>query len=152
MDPLVFLIVDNLRSAHRGLLCFESWDNGGLPGGPVGGHQARNTDRRARGNSARPSGQDPSARLINGFASQGGPASRAARPPPATPHACAAAQTSATARQRPQPAITRTRAGTFTRRDHPPDEMANYKRPLPQPREEISDSASPVGARRKADL
>jgi len=34
-------------------------DTGGLPGGPVGGHQARNTDRRARGNNARPSGQRP---------------------------------------------------------------------------------------------
>jgi hypothetical protein len=31
----------------------------GCPGAPVGGHQARNTDRRARGNSARPSGQGP---------------------------------------------------------------------------------------------
>ena len=31
----------------------------GLPGVPVGGHQARNTDRRARGNGARLSGQGP---------------------------------------------------------------------------------------------
>ena len=31
----------------------------GCPGAPVGGHQARNTDRRARGNSVRPSGRGP---------------------------------------------------------------------------------------------
>jgi hypothetical protein len=89
MHPLVFLIIDNLRSAHRGLLSLTRRDNRGLPGGPVGGHQARNTDRRAQGNSARPSGQDPSARLLDGFASQSEPASRAARPtlPPAPPSA-----------------------------------------------------------------
>jgi len=46
---------------------------------------ARNTDRRARGNRARPSGQDPSARLGNGLAAQSGPASRAARTHPRTP-------------------------------------------------------------------
>src|SRR5271165_2788986 len=34
MDPLVFLIVNHLRSAHRGLLCWGLLDNGGLPGGP----------------------------------------------------------------------------------------------------------------------
>jgi hypothetical protein len=46
---------------------------------------ARNTDRRAQGNTARLSGQDPSARLGNGFASQSEPTSRAARTHPRTP-------------------------------------------------------------------
>ena len=46
---------------------------------------ARNTDRRAQGNRARPSGQDPSARLGNGLAAQSGPTSRAARTHPRTP-------------------------------------------------------------------
>jgi hypothetical protein len=46
---------------------------------------ARNTDRRAQGNTARPSGQDPSARLGNGFTSQSEPTSRAARTHPRTP-------------------------------------------------------------------
>ena len=34
---------------------------------PVSRHQARNTDRRAQGNSARPSGQDPSSQVVYGF-------------------------------------------------------------------------------------
>ena len=37
MHPLVLLIVDHLRSAHRGLLCLTCRDSSGLPGGPVGG-------------------------------------------------------------------------------------------------------------------
>jgi len=65
----------------------------GCPGVPVGGRKARNTDRRAQGNRARPSGQDPSARLRNGFASQEAPTSRAARTHPHTPHPGTAAPT-----------------------------------------------------------
>jgi hypothetical protein len=61
----------------------------GCPGAAVGGHQARNPDRRAQGNSRRPSGQGPGARLSNGFAAQGPPASagspRLTLPPP-RPH------------------------------------------------------------------
>ena len=111
MHPLVLLVIDNLRFrlAHRShLLCLTCGITAGCPGVPVGGHQARNTDRRAQGNSARPSGQDPSARLIDGFASQGAPASRAARTKPSHPHARTAAQTPAETRQRPPPPATRT--------------------------------------------
>ncbi len=44
----MFLVVDYLRSAHRGhLLGLAYMGHGELPGGPVGGHQARNTDRRS---------------------------------------------------------------------------------------------------------
>ncbi len=109
VHPLVFLVVDNLRFrlAHRGhLLCLTGGIEAGGPGVPVGGHQARNTDRRARGDSARPSGQDPSARLSNGFASQSCPASRAAAPtvPPREPQR---STNPAVTRQQPQPAQTR---------------------------------------------
>ena len=74
---------------------------------------ARNTDRRARGNRARPSGQDPSARLGNGLAAQSGPASRAARTHPRTPRPCRNADPSHSAaatpaRDHPQ------RSGIFT--------------------------------------
>jgi hypothetical protein len=45
------------------LTAATSWawpiDTASCPGVPDGGHQARNTDRRTRGNTARPSGQDP---------------------------------------------------------------------------------------------
>src|SRR5215469_14403446 len=60
----------------------------GCPGATVGGYQPRNPDRRAQGNSRRPSGQGPGARLSNGFTAQGPPASRAAPTtlPPARPH------------------------------------------------------------------
>ena len=84
------------------------------------GAQARNTDRRAQGNRARPSGQDPSARLRNGFASQEAPASRAARTHPATPRARTAAPTPAKRRQRPQPETTCTGQRFSRRGDHPP--------------------------------
>ena len=108
-----------------GLLTAASyaWADGipaGCPGVPVGGRSGRNTDRRARGNRARPSGQDPSARLRNGFASQEAPASRAARTHPATPRARTAAPTPARRRQRPQPETTCTGQRFSRRGDHPP--------------------------------
>src|SRR5215472_4670910 len=88
----------------------------GCPGVPDGGHQARNTDRRAQGNIARPSGQDPSARLIYGFVFHSAPTSRAARPtvpPPAHPHQPQPARDSSPSPPRPAP------ARIFTPRDHP---------------------------------
>jgi hypothetical protein len=79
-------------------------------------HQARNTDRRARGNTARPSGHDPSAELRSGFAFQEEPASRAARPH--CPHPAR--------RHKPRPGRGRGpvrpdphRPRIFTQRDHP---------------------------------
>ena len=89
----------------------------GCPGVPVGGHQARNTDRRARSSKKRPSGQDPSAKLTDGFASQRQPASRAARTHPAT-RTPAAQHDPAAARQQPSPPRPAP-ARIFTRRDHP---------------------------------
>jgi hypothetical protein len=50
-----------------------------------------------------PQVKDPSAGLIDGFAFQGGPASRAARYHSPAPHACSTARTPAALRQRPQP-------------------------------------------------
>jgi len=72
---------------------------------------------RSRGNTARPSGQDPSARPLNGFAPQGGPASRTARTtlPPRTTTAAQAKRGSSPSPLRPAPAT------IFTWRDHPPD-------------------------------
>jgi hypothetical protein len=75
IDPFMLLVIDDLRSAHRFLLCWNRWDRSGCPGVPVGGFQARNTDRRAQGNSVRPSGPDPSARLTNGLPVHRTPAS-----------------------------------------------------------------------------
>ena len=92
----------------------------GCPGVPVGGHQARNTDRRARGNSARPSGQDPSARLKTG--SHPKSAGVTGSPPPPS-HAASAARTparrgSGPARRDPH------RPGFSRRATIPPDEKA----------------------------
>jgi hypothetical protein len=75
---------------------------------PLRGRYSSCATWRSRGNSARPSGQDPSARLSNGFASQSCPASRAARPYRPTPRALSPVRTPAVTRQQPQPAQTRT--------------------------------------------
>ena len=90
--------------------------NGELPGGPVGGHQARNTDRRARGKTAQPSGHDPSAELRSGFAFQEKPALREARPHcphPAGRHKPRPGRGGGPARPDPH------RPRIFTQRDHP---------------------------------
>ena len=86
---------------------------------------ARNTDRRARGNSARPSGQDPSARLANGIASQEHPASRAARTTLPPRHLQRDANPGL-ARQRPQPAATRTVPDFHATRPSPRMRWAGY--------------------------
>jgi hypothetical protein len=105
MDPLVLLVVDYLRSAHRGhLLVLACGITASCPGVTVGGHQARNTDRRAQGNNARPSGHDPSATLRCGFTFQEEPASRAARPHCPIPHGgTSAGPDAAAAPARPDP-------------------------------------------------
>jgi len=105
MDPLVLLVVDYLRSAHRGhLLVLACGITASCPGVTVGGHQARNTDRRAQGNNVRPSGHDPSATLRSGFAFQEEPASRAARPHCPIPHGgTSAGPDAAAAPARPDP-------------------------------------------------
>ena len=70
-----------------------------------------------------PQVKDPSARLNHGFASQGAPASRAARAHCPTAHAPMQHQPSRNAAAS-QPAATGT-GPIFTPRDHSPDEMAN---------------------------
>jgi hypothetical protein len=98
----------------------------GCPGAPAGGHQARNTDRRARGNSVRPSGRGPQR---SGLWTGSYPKDRrrheqpAPTLPPARPHARTPAPTATTPRQRPHPP--RPAPWPFSRsRDHPPDAMA----------------------------
>ena len=114
----------------------DLWIAAGCPGVPVSGHQARNTDRLARGNSARPSGQDSSARLTDGFASQGAPTSQAGRPHPPAPQPATQHKPGRNAAAAPPP---QPPARPRFSRDAtiPPDEMANCEDP---------DNSIPVAA------
>ena len=88
---------------------------------PLRGRYSSCATWRSQGNTARPSGHDPSARLTAGFAFQVAPASRAARPHRSIPHGGTnPGQDAAAAPTRRDPAPTQ----IFTPRDHPPDEMA----------------------------
>ena len=70
-----------------------------------------------------PQVKTPAPGWLDGFVTQGPPASRATRTHCPIPAARRAARTPAVTRQRPPPAATRT-ARIFTQRDHPPDVMA----------------------------
>ena len=96
----------------------------GCLGAMVGGHQARNPDRRTQGNSRRPSGQGPGAGLSKGLAAQGPPASTSSPPPtlpPAPPHRRADSNHQAAATQ---PVTTRTTSGISRPATVPRDETA----------------------------
>ena len=128
IDPLVLLVVDHLRShlCHRShLLCLSRWVNQRAARGPrSAGNKARNTDRRAQGNSVRPSGQGPSAqacgrvRIPKSAGVTGNPHSLSPTRAPARQHDRQPPSGSDPRPPRPAP-------WPFSRpRDHPPDEMA----------------------------
>ena len=87
---------------------------------PLRGRYSSCATWRSRGNRRRPSGQDPSAKLIDGFASQGEPASRAGRPylPPSR-HRQQSTTPKAPASRDPH------RPGFSRDATIPPDEIAN---------------------------